>query len=54
MKNNSYVYIPTDKLVAIIKYTCPPIDNDVYCGCHGEPAKADCVKCWKSWLMDGE
>lgn len=25
MNNHSYVYIPTDKLVAIIEESCPPI-----------------------------
>ena len=52
MNNNSYVYIPADKLVEIIKHCCPPIGNTRYNGCSG--AAGDCLKCWKEWLKDGE
>lgn len=52
MNNHSYVYIPADKLVELIKTSCPP---DPICGlfrrCH---TRKDCLNCWKSWLKDGE
>lgn len=51
-KNHSYVYIPVDKLVAIIKESCPPIGFTSENGCFG--AGEDCKKCWLSWLKDGE
>lgn len=52
MKNNSYVFILVDKLVAIIENSCPPIGYTRVNGCFG--AKEDCLKCWKDWLKDGE
>ena len=56
MNNHSYVYIPTDKLVKIIEYCCPPnmsvdhCERLVYEDCDGRA----CLNCWKSWLKDGE
>lgn len=56
MNNNSYVCIPSDKLVEMIEHCCPP-NNCVY---HCERlAYDDCdgrssIECWKSWLKDGE
>lgn len=52
MNNHSYVYISTDKLVALIKESCPPIWFNRNDGCFG--AGEDCKKCWLSWLKDGE
>lgn len=52
MDKNSYVCIPADKLVELIKTTCPP----GLCGvpsCGGYTGK-DCVECWCSWLKDGD
>lgn len=53
MANHSYVYIPADKLAAIIEESCPPpiVYNRDY-GCFGKGE--DCLKCWKDWLKDGE
>lgn len=52
MKNNPYVYIPAHKLAEIIEESCPPIgytrDNECL------RADEDCLKCWQSWLKDGE
>ena len=56
MNNNSYVYIPTDKLVKIIERYCPPnkaldrCERLAYEDCDGPY----CLECWKSWLKDGE
>lgn len=52
MNNHSYVYIPTDKLVAIIKGSCPPVTVPENTCCFG--FEGDCVTCWKAWLKDGE
>ena len=51
MNNNSYVCIPADKLVEIIKGSCPPVTELEKCFFTFE---GDCVTCWKSWLKDGE
>ena len=51
MNNNSYVYIPADKLVEIIKHCCPPSKSDSHTS---HLARKDCLECWKSWLKDGE
>ena len=52
MNNHSYVYIPTDKLAAIIEESCPPIGYTRDNGCFG--AAEDCIKCWKDWLKDDD
>lgn len=46
MNNNSYVYIPANKLVEIIEH-CERLE---YEDCDGR----SCIDCWKSWLKDGE
>ena len=51
MNNNSYVYIPADKLVELIKTACPPNTSTVRSRCLTDE---DCLKCWKDWLEDGE
>ena len=51
-KNHSYVYIPTDKLVSLIKESCPPIGFNRNDGCFG--VGKDCKECWLSWLKDGD
>lgn len=52
MNNHSYVFIPADKLAALIETSCPPGMCGVpECGCYtGE----DCPQCWASWFKDGE
>lgn len=50
MNNHSYVYIPADKLVELIKTKCPPSEHTVLSDCDHK----DCVNCWKTWLKDGE
>lgn len=56
MNNNSYVYIPFDKLVEMIEHCCPP-NNCVY-NCerlaYDDFDCCSCINCWKSWLKDGE
>lgn len=56
MNNNSYVYIPADKLAEIIKQCCPPnlLSGHVECIERDECIDPDCLKCWKDWLKDGE
>ena len=51
-KNHSYVYIPTDKLVALIKESCPPIGFNRNDGCFG--AGEECKECWLLWLKGGD
>ena len=54
MNNNSYVYIPADKLVAIIKQCCPPGVSTLHSDCLAHDClDVDCLECWKSWLKDG-
>lgn len=54
MNNNSYVYIPANKLIDLMNYYCPPC-HDLLCkGRWAHGISEDCVKCWKSWLKDGE
>lgn len=52
MNNHYYVYIPADKLAAIIEESCPPIGYTRENGCFG--AAEDCLKCWKDWLKDDD
>lgn len=54
LKNNSYAYIPVDKLTDLIVDCCPPISDPHCAGKCDFGTGEDCVKCWKSWLMDGE
>lgn len=62
MNNTSYVCIPADKLVELIKRLCPPgmspannniCLDDIIHSDMGVPAK-NCVKCWHKWFKDGE
>lgn len=56
LKNNSYVYIPVDKLAAIIDKGCPPFSWLEYCRQLDKEGweEAVCINCWRSWLKDGE
>lgn len=56
MNNHSYVYIPADKLVAIIKRCCPPSVSTLHSDClaREDCFDVDCLECWKSWFKDGE
>lgn len=53
MNNNSYVYIPYDKLMALIETGCPPISRASQLNsCIGYDG--NCKECWKSWLAESE
>lgn len=54
MKNNSYVYIPVDKLTDLIVASCPLVHNVACPGKRERGIDDYCVDCWKRWLMDGE
>lgn len=56
MNNNCYVCIPADKLAAIIEHCCPPSTSDSHTShlAQEDCFDADCLKCWKDWLKDGE
>lgn len=54
--NNSYVYIPMDKLAAILNHCCPPFTTVWDCSklSREDSADEDCLQCWKDWFKDGE
>ena len=56
MNNKSYVYIPADKLVEIIKHCCPPSTSDSHTShlAREDCFDVDCIDCWTEWLKDGE
>lgn len=54
MKNNSYVCVPTDKLIELITDYCPPVHNSACPGRYEYGTGKECVKCWCAWLKDGE
>lgn len=54
MSNNSYVYIPVDKLSELIKTTCPPCARTICRDCLADEERIKCVNCWREWLMDGD
>lgn len=51
MANHSYVYIPTDKLVELIKTTCPPGARTMLRDCLTDK---ECANCWREWFKEGE
>lgn len=53
MKNNSYVYIPVDKLAEVIMTKCPPNMYPTDDTCKERDANG-CIKCWHSWLKGGD
>lgn len=53
LKNNSYVYIPVDKLEEIMRESCPPDMYPDHNKCLIGEVKG-CRKCWLSWLKDGD
>lgn len=50
MSNNSYVCIPADKLVELIKGTCPPGSPTMLRDCLTEK---ECANCWYEWFKEG-
>ena len=50
MNNNSYVCIPADKLVELIKTTCPPGARTMLRDCLTDK---ECANCWYEWLKGG-
>lgn len=53
MNNPSYVYIPMDKIMALIETDCPPVTSvmtENVCIGYGR----DCKECWTAWLAECE
>lgn len=53
LKNNSFVYIPVDKLAELIQTKCPPNMYPTDDTCKERDANG-CIKCWHSWLKGGD
>lgn len=53
MSKPSYVYIPMDKIMALIETDCPPVTSVMIENVCIE-YEGDCKECWKSWLTESE
>lgn len=53
MSKPSYVYIPMDKIMALIETDCPPVTSVMAENVCIE-YEGDCKECWKSWLTESE
>ena len=48
--NHSYVFIPADKLVELVKTACPPRARNMLRDCLTD---TECANCWYEWLKEG-